>query len=254
MKKILYIAVCLAAVASMGSCKKKVASTASQAAKQYAEHLRSDNYDKFVEAIVFTEPVAPAVKKVVNKVHATQLRTIHHPSVTKKGGIKEVRVVSETPAPDKKSAKVVLTNHYNNGVVETVNYDMVKANNIWKIRETPYKEIWKATTNEGSVETIKLRTGHDRDFIKEKDNGEKQFVKDITHRNGQVEVIKTLENGIRHREVIKTIEDGNREVDKLKVGGNKIGVKDIDRVNSEVLKAKENVNGQRDHVRKVISK
>lgn len=254
MKKILYIAVCLAAVASMGSCKKKVATTASQAAKQYAEHLRNDNYDKFVEAIVFTEPVAPAVRKVVNKAHATQLRTIHHPSITERGGIKEVRVVSETPAPDKKSAKVVLTNHYNNGTVETVNYDMVNQNNMWKIRETPYKEIWKATTNNGDVETLKLRSGHERDFIKENDNGERQFVKDIEKRNGEVEVIKTLENGNRHREVIKTLDEANREIDKLKVGGDKIGTKDIDRVNTEVLKAKENVNGQRDRVREVISK
>ncbi len=84
-----------------------------------------------------------------------------------------------------------------------MNYQMVNHNNVWKIRETPYKEIWKATTADGDVETIKIRSGHHRDFVKEKDHGEKQFVKDIVKRDGQVEVIKTLRNGERHREVIK---------------------------------------------------
>lgn len=259
MKKSLYLAVCLVAVAALGSCNnKKAATTAGEAAKQYADYLKNDKYDAFVEAIVFTEPVAPAAKPAVQKAvkseHAKQLRTVHHPNVTERGGVKEIRIVSETPSADSTSYHVVLTNHYNNGIVETMNYHMVNDNNIWKIRETPYKEIWKATIGDGHVETIKIRSGHDRDFIKEKDNGEKQFVKDIIKRDGQVEIIKTLQNGERHREVIKHLDEGNREIDKLKIDSDKDILKEIDRVNREILKEKGNVDGDLVRTREVIRK
>ncbi len=255
MKRILYIAMSLVAVASLGSCNKKATATTPGAkAKQMTEHMCNDNYEAFVEAIVFTNPVKPEVKKVVNTEHAKALRTVHHPSVTEKGGVKEVKVVSENIAPDRKTATVVLTNQYNNGVLETVNYDMVNDNNEWKVRVNDNKEVWRATTSEGDHEVLKIREGHDRDFVKEKDNGEKHFVKDIVKRDGQVEVIKHLENGHRHREVIKTLQEGNREIDKLKIDGDKVEFKDIDRKNREILKEKENIDGEHGKAREVIKK
>jgi hypothetical protein len=249
MKKLLYLTLVLVAITALGSCQKKAAATAGQAAKQYAEHIKSDNYDAFVKAIVFTEPIAPAVRKTVNATHAKRLRTVHHPSVTEKGGIREVRLVSEKPSPDNKMCDVTLTNHYNDGTVETLNYNMINDNNVWKIRETPYKEIWKATTSNGDNEIIKVRSGHERDFVKVNDNGEKEFVKDIIKRDGDIEVIKTLENGQRHREVIKTLQEGNREIDKLKVDADKEVVKDINNTNTEILKEKENIPSENQHVR-----
>ncbi len=255
MKKILYIAICCATVAAMGSCHKKAAATPGAAAKQYSERIMNDDYDAFVDKIHFTtQPVKPEVKKVVNKAHATALRTVHHPDVTAKGGMKEVRLVSEKMSPDKKECDVVLTHHYNNGAMETVNYRMINDENEWKIKANENKEVWRTVTQEGDHEVLKIREGHDRDFIKEKDNGEKEFVKDIIKRNGDVEVIKVLANGERHREVIKTLDEGNREIDKLKIDGEKIDVKDIDRANKEILKEKDNLDGEHQRVREVIRK
>ena len=211
MKKFFYLAACCAIVGAFASCNKKsAAATPGMAAKQYVEHIMNDDYEAFVEAVSFTQPVPAATKKAVNKAHAAALRTIHQPAVAERGGIREVKLISEKTSSDNKTCDVVLAKHYNNGVVSTVNLHMVNDYNMWKVRETPYKEIWKATTSEGNTEILKVRTGHDRDFFKEKDydTGEKQFVKDISRRDGQVEVIKVLENGKRHREVIKTLKDG----------------------------------------------
>jgi uncharacterized protein YdaT len=218
MKKILYLAACCAAgaVAAVVVCScrpKALAATPGLAAKQYAEHIMNDDYDAFVKAISFTEPVAVAEKPAVDKSHATALRTIHHSHINERGGIKEIKLVSEKFSPDNKTCDVVLASHYNDGLVKTINMHMVNDYEVWKIRETPYKEIWRATTSEGDTEVIKVRTGHERDFIKDKnrDTGEKQFIKDINRHNGEVEVIKVLENGQRHREVIRTMPDGTIE-------------------------------------------
>lgn len=211
MKKILCFVVCCGVVAALaGSCRtKSVASTPGTAAKHYVEHIVNDDYEAFVDAITFIEPVPAAQKKAVNEAHASALRTIHRPDIERHGGVKEVKVVSEKFAPDKKNCDVVVASHYNDGVVKTVNLKMANDDNdVWKMSETRYKEIWRATTSEGETEVIKVRTGHERDFIKDKNRstGEKQFLKSISRRNGHVEVIKVMEGGRRHREVIKALD------------------------------------------------
>lgn len=218
MKKIICFLTLCAAVGSLGSCTKKAAATPGTVAKQYVEHIMNDDYEAFVDAISFTEPVAPEHRATVNRAHASALRTIHQPNISENGGIKEVKVVSEEMAPDNKSCDVTLSSHYNNGMVKTIDMTMINEDDIWKVRETPRKEIWKGTTSEGDTEVIKVRSGHERDFIKDKDvdTGEKQFIKDINHRNGNVEVVKVLENGRRSREVIRNLGDGVIEVDTKK--------------------------------------
>jgi len=207
MKKILYIALACAAVMAVGaSCNKKAAATPGVTAKRYVEHIVNDDYESFVKAISFTQPVSKARSAEVEKVHAAALRAIQHPKTVERGGIKEVKVVSEKMSPDNKTCEVVLANHYNNGVVSTMEMRMAKEDGEWKVRETPGKEIWKATTSEGDTEVVKVRTGGEREFVKDKvrDMGEKQFVKDIHRAGGDVEVVKVLEDGSRHKEVIKS--------------------------------------------------
>ena len=211
MKKILFLAICAAIAALAASCNPKtVAATPGAAAKQYVEHIMNDDYEAFVQAISFTEPLPQATVKAAQKANASALRTIHHPNVAERGGIKEVRIVSEKPSADNRECEVTVASHYNDGLVKTVNLHMVNDYDVWKVRETPYKEIWRATTSEGDTEVIKVRSGHERDFVKDRnlDTGEKQFVKDINRHNGEIEVIKVLENGQRHREVIHTMPDG----------------------------------------------
>lgn len=257
MKKIMFLAVaCCVVAAAVVSCNKKAAATPGATAKRYVQHIVDDDYASFVKAIAFIEPVPAATQKAAHQAHATAMRTIHKPDVDRRGGVREIRVVSEKMHPDKKTCDVVLSSHYNDGSTKTVNMQMVNDRNMWKIRETPYKEIWHATTSDGDNEVLKVRTGHERDFVKDKahDLGEKQFVKDLSHRNGDVEVIKTLENGHRHREVIKNLQEGNRTIDKVGFDGEREVGKDIDRVKREVLKEKEKVDGERGRARDAIKK
>jgi hypothetical protein len=217
MKRVLLpLAVALSMLALGSSCRPKAtaAATPGVAAKQYIEHIMNDDYDAFVKAIKFTEPVPDATRATVNRAHAAALRTIHRTNVEEHGGIKEVQLVSEKMSPDNNTCDVVVCSHYHDGMAKTINMHMTKDNNVWKVRETPYKEIWRATTSTGDTEVIKVRTGAERDFIKDKDRdtGEKQFIKDINRAGGEVEVVKVLENGRRHREVIKSMPDGTIEV------------------------------------------
>jgi hypothetical protein len=216
MKKILSLALACALVAALGSCNKKAAATPGVTAKRYVEHVVNDDYEAFVKGISFTKPVDKAYRVEADKAHAAALRAIHHPRTVERGGIKEVKVVSEKLSTDKKTCDVVLANHYNNGTVSTVNMSMIKDGSEWKVRETPSREIWKATTSEGDTEVVKVRTGGERDVVKDRlnDMGEKQFVKDINRAGGEVEVVKVLEDGTRHKEVINSAVETATEASK----------------------------------------
>lgn len=328
MKKLVYILACCAVVASFSACKnKKVEKTAATAAKEYHELLNRDgNYEAFVDAIVFEEPTAiktnKATQKAVKAAHARTIRTIHHDDVRSKGKLKDVRVVSEKLSGDGKKANVTLAGTYNNGVIETVTYEMVNDSRDWKIRVNDYKEVWKAVDNEGNREVVKLRedadrrnfakakdaedrevikeidgthrdiekikldgnreiridrTNHDGEVykvfdngeevsavksritdrkagLKEKFEGEKDFVKVVERRSGDVEVIKTLADGTRHREVIKRLDESNREIDKIKLDSDKAVLKDKEEADREIQKAKERIEGEVVRTKNVINK
>jgi hypothetical protein len=187
-------------VLASSSCRPRpVAATPGEAAKQYVEHIMRGDYEAFVEGVSFADPDAGATARH-DRVHAEALRTIHAPDVDDRGGIREVRVISERPSADNRTCDVTLASVYNDGLVKTVNLHMVNDYDVWKIRETPYREIWRATTSEGDTEVVKVYDGATRDFIK-----------DIDRHNGEVEVVKVLENGRRHHEVIRTMNDGTTE-------------------------------------------
>jgi hypothetical protein len=175
--------------------------TAGDAAKRYVEHIMRGDYESFVEGVSFSVPPPDEQARQLEKAHAEALRTLHLPDVASRGGISRVKVLSEKPSPDNLSCEVVVASHYGDGLVKTVNLDMVNEDDVWKIRETPYREIWRATTSEGNTEVVKVHPGE------EGDSAPKQFVKDINHHNGRVEVIRVLENGERHREDIRILDD-----------------------------------------------
>ncbi len=205
------IACCCAVAVCVSSCSENRGGvTPGVVAKQCVEHIMNNDYEAFVENISFVEPVPEVARPAVNRAHATALRAIHHPDVVARGGIAEVQVVSEDISEDNITGDVVVANHYDDGSVEAVTLHMIKDFDMWKVRETSCKEIWRATNIEGDTEIIKVRTGRDRDFFKSRSlgTGEKQFVKDISRPNGQVEIVKALENGKRHREVIRFSDDG----------------------------------------------
>ncbi len=223
MKKIVYLALCLGALASLHSCNPRAKATPGAAAKLYTEQIMNDDYDAFVRAIEFTETPAKAVKeaeaytrstfdadrreerreeRLAERETARDLRTVHRPHVTERGGIREVEIISEEKAPDN-TYDVTVRNVYNNGLVEEMKYKMVDEDRDWKIRVTDNKEVWRAVTDRGEREVMKIRDEHKRDFYKNHEGGRRRFLKDITKKGGEVEIVKTLENGQRHREVIR---------------------------------------------------
>ncbi len=260
MKKFVYLAVICAAVAALASCKeKKTEKTAALAAKEYTESLLNGDYDGFVDLVVFAEPTPGTttvpVKPEVKKVHSSTLKAIHQPSVDEKGGVKSVAVASEKVAPDGLSANVKLTNTYNNGEIEYIDYEMIYVEPVWKVKVNKNKEVWTATDINGDKEVIKIKEGANRDFVKTNDDGERQFVKEIVKRDGQVEVVKILENGEHYKEVVKILEEGDRLIEKEKDDAGKTVIKEIDKTNEEVVKAKDHEKGeQTERAKEVIEK
>jgi hypothetical protein len=184
------------------SCRSRtVAVTAGDAAKGYVENIMRGDYESFVRGVSFASPPPADQAGRLEKAHAEALRTLHLPDVASRGGISQVRVLSEKFSPDNLSCHVVVANRYGDGLVKTVNLDMVNENDVWKIRETPYREIWRATTSEGATEVVKVRPAG------EGADGEKLFVKDINHPDGKVEVVRVLENGERLRQDVPILDD-----------------------------------------------
>jgi hypothetical protein len=184
-----------------------VATTAGDAAKGYVEHIMRGDYESFVRGVSFASPVPADQARRLEKTHAEALRTLHLPDVAGRGGISQVRVLSEKFSPDNRSCHVVVANRYGDGLVKTVNLDMVNEGDVWKIRETPYREIWRATTSEGATEVVKVRPAGDGA------EGQKLFVKDINHPDGKVEVVRVLENGERHRQHVPILDDRTVEAE-----------------------------------------
>jgi hypothetical protein len=211
MRRISHILALGLVVLATASCRPRpVAATPGEAAKQYVEHIMRGDYEAFVEGVSFADAPPTGMTAGQDRAHAEALRAIHMVDVNDRGGIREVRVISERPSADNRICDVILASHYHDGLVKTVSLHMVNDYDVWKIRETPYKEIWRATTSEGDTEVVKVHDGATRDFIKAKDRvtGAKEFIKDIDRHNGEVEVVKVLEGGRRHREVIRTMDDG----------------------------------------------
>lgn len=271
MKKLVYLVVCCATVASFAACKgkNKTAQTPAVAAKEYVELIKVGNYEEFVDAIVFEEPAkAPAVtpeqKKAVKTSNAQALKTVHHATVEEKGGLKDVAVVSETVAPDGQTADVILAGTYNNGEIETITCKMVNDEKRWKIRVNDNKEVWKAVNKDGDREVIKIREGHDRDFVKIKEDGERDIFKDIEYADRKVEKIKIdgdreihIDRTTPHGEVIKVVENGkvvkavktknteHKAEIKTKADGEKDFVKVIEKRDGQVEVIKTLHNGER---------
>lgn len=229
---LLFVAVCIMAVAFITGCKKKVSNTPSQAAKESAELIKSGNYDEFVEHLYFEPAEAsadsvavatPAHEVAKNKEHARQaMKTTAHKHIQEQGGIKNVVVKSETVAPDGKTADVVMTVQYNNDLSEDVSSAMILDQNVWKVRVTPHKEVWRIRTSDGQHMVFKLISGENREVLKDNENDDKDVLKEIERGNteiskvkhdGEKDVVKVKDKD--NEVVVKTKHDGEREVERI---------------------------------------
>lgn len=204
-------------------CRPHQPQSPSVAAQRYAENLKTGNYDEFVNALDFDSKIsADSIKREKARL-AAMMRKKVHPAIAGRGGLKEMKVVSEKVAPDGKIADVVLKNVYNNGEVENIHYVMVNTDNVWKVRMGNDKEVWKTHTADGHEVVLELKEDEHRDIIKTNVDGEnREFVKVIEEENR--EMLKVKENG--EKDVVKVIEKSDEEVVKVK----KDGVKEVEKI------------------------
>lgn len=204
MKKLFILALGALTLAAVG-CKSKV-EKASDAALRHAELIKNGDYDSFVETFAF-EPTKPAEAVTAEKeAYKRGLKERFHPLVQAKGGIKAVKVVSETVAPDKQTATVVINHEYNNGTNENASYDLVRSGDTWKMADAQGRAVWNTKDVDGTPITIKIKQEENRDVLKDIEDGEREFVKD--KERGNVDVDKTLIDGEREVTKVREKKDG----------------------------------------------
>lgn len=126
MKKVLYFGLFVMALVLATACTPD---SPGAAAKKYSEYLKSGDYDKFVDGISFKEQETADHKAAL----VSMLKEKASKEFDKKGGIKDIEIISEEISEDGATAKVVLKQTYGNGESDEGNYDMVKENGKWKM-------------------------------------------------------------------------------------------------------------------------
>lgn len=197
MKKSVILFAALLAIVALPGCKSK-SKMAAEKAKTCAGYIMNSDYDQFVNHITYDKNLTSAQLEQQKASDAAILKRRVHPMVAEKGGIKEVNVVSTNLAEENPQvANVVFTNLYNNGDIEDVEYLMVLDENVWKVKVSNDRTVWKTRTDDGERVSFKLIDEPHKDVFKEHIDGEREFIKEKDKRNVEVEKIK---------------EDGKREV------------------------------------------
>lgn len=246
MKKVFYLTLVIAAVVFAG-CKDNKTKNAGQVAKQHMEHLKAGNYDRFVECMAFD--VSMPVEEVQAQ-KAAYKKALHHridPVVAEKGGLSEVKVISEKASPDGTRATVELENTYNNGQKEKYTTDLVWVGDEWKLDMDKHREVWHTKTADGRDLTLKLKDYDDREIFKEKIEGEGKEVVKFIDENGK-EIIKVKADG---EKMVEKVKDGaEKKVMKIKEDGNKVVDKVIEKGDETVIKHIENGEKKVEHIEK----
>ncbi|MDR0907273.1 MAG: hypothetical protein LBM63_01475 [Rikenellaceae bacterium] len=341
MKKIVYIVACGAVVASFAACKNQKHATPVATVKENVEIIKVPNFDNFVDAIAFEEPVkmrpvATAAKSAATRSYTVEVpRIVYTPATKAEQKPANVIIVPEVVAPAEVTNNTMVAYTPDTyefeaspferfdeeypaiaSVLDTINYGK-----DWKIRNGKYKEVWRAVDADGNREVLKFREGHDRDFVKvkaagerdivknlefgnrfvdkikmdgdreicidritpygevvkvvengkvtkavktrdtqhkaslkEKFDGEKEFVKVLDKRDGQDEVIKTLSDGERNREVIKDLAEHNRTIHKVKRDGERVVEKIRNETSADVFKVKQTLAGETYKIKEIVER
>lgn len=130
MKKVFYFSVMVMAMFVMASCSSSP-STPGDALKKYSQYLQSGDYEKFVEGLAFDESQEAAKVKEAKEQLASMLKEKVSKEYDKKGGIKDIEILSEQIAEDGNTAVVKTKYTYGNGETEESEQQMVKKDGKW---------------------------------------------------------------------------------------------------------------------------
>ncbi|MCD8029365.1 MAG: DUF4878 domain-containing protein [Bacteroides sp.] len=130
MKKLIHFAFLATVVLTLAACS---AGSPGEAAKKYANYLKSGNYEKFAEGIAMSDDVSAEEARQGRQMLAAMMQEKGKMAIDQKGGIDKIDIVSEEIAADGETAKVVLKLTFKNGDDEEMTYNMVKQKSDWKI-------------------------------------------------------------------------------------------------------------------------
>ena len=108
-------------------------STPKDAAMKSANHLKSGNYEAFVDDLAFNKELSKDEMKEQKAMLVSLLKEKGEKSIEQNGGIKKIEFVSEKISEDGNTAKVVLNYIYGNGETDENTFDLIKSNDKWKV-------------------------------------------------------------------------------------------------------------------------
>lgn len=127
MKQLIRLGLMLIAVLAMVSCTP---STPGAALKNYMSALSEKDYEKFIEGCNISEADSDKAKEIHEGLIA-MIQEKGSKTIEKKGGLKEIEIVSEEMAEDGNSAIVTYKQHYGDGSVKEDTQKMIKVDGKW---------------------------------------------------------------------------------------------------------------------------
>ena len=125
MKKVFYFTMMVMAVFVMAACSSSP-STPGDALKKYSGYLQSGDYENFVEGLAFDGSQDAAKVKEQKEALVSMLKEKVSKEYEKKGGIKDIEILSEQVAEDGNTAVVKTKYTYGNGETEEGEQQMAK--------------------------------------------------------------------------------------------------------------------------------
>ena len=127
MKQLIRLGLMLVAVLAMVSCTP---STPGAALKNYMSALSDKDYEKFIDGCNISETDSDKAKGIREGLIA-MIQEKGSKTIEKKGGLKEIEIVSEEMAEDGNSAIVTYKQHYGDGSVKEDTQKMIKVDGKW---------------------------------------------------------------------------------------------------------------------------
>lgn len=126
MKQLIRLGLMLVAVLAMVSCTPSTPGVL----KNYMSALSDKDYEKFIDGCNISEADSDKAKEIREGLIA-MIQEKYSKTIEKKGGLKEIEIVSEEMAEDGNSAIVTYKQHYGDGSVKEDTQKMIKVDGKW---------------------------------------------------------------------------------------------------------------------------
>lgn len=129
MKKVFYFGMLAIAILVMAACSSS--NNPGDALKKYGQYLQNGDYENFVEGLAFDGNQDAGKVKEQKEALVSILKEKVSKEYEKKGGIKDIEILSEQIAEDGNTAVVKTRYTYGNGETEEEEQQMVKKDGKW---------------------------------------------------------------------------------------------------------------------------